>query len=56
MDEDLDALSHAELLVAARRMRAATRVHREASGHDLCWHHPADAPRVVREHGEAPRP
>ena len=22
-------------------MRAAIRAHRDASGHDLCWHHPA---------------
>ena len=41
MDDDLDLMSHDELLVAARRMREAIRVHRDASGQDLCWHHPA---------------
>lgn len=39
-DADLDALSHAALLAAARAMRGAIRAHRDASGHDLCWHHP----------------
>ena len=34
-------MSREELLVAARRMREAIRVHRDSSGHDLCWHHPA---------------
>ena len=41
MDDDLELMSHDELLVAARRMREAIRVHRDASGQDLCWHHPA---------------
>jgi hypothetical protein len=39
-DADLDALSQAALLAQARRMRAAIRAHRDASGHDLCWHQP----------------
>ena len=41
MDDDLELMSHEELLVAAREMRAAIRTHRDASGHNLCWHHPA---------------
>jgi len=41
MDEDLDALSHAELVAEARKLRAAIRLHRDSSGHGLCWHHPA---------------
>ncbi|MFC5417981.1 hypothetical protein ACFPOB_00200 [Bosea eneae] len=40
MDDDLDTLSREELIALARRMRAAIRDHRDASGHDLCWHHP----------------
>jgi hypothetical protein len=40
MDEDLDALTGDELLAEAKRMRAAIRRHRDASGHELCWHHP----------------
>jgi hypothetical protein len=39
-DADLSALSHQALLALARQMRAAIRAHRDASGHDLCWHHP----------------
>jgi hypothetical protein len=40
MDEDLETMSRDELLIAARRMRAAIREHRDQSGHGLCWHHP----------------
>ena len=41
MDDDLEQMSPEELLVAARAMREAIRTHREASGQNLCWHHPA---------------
>jgi hypothetical protein len=41
MDEDLHALSREQLLDEVRKLRAAIRKHRDASGHDLCWHHPA---------------
>lgn len=40
MDEDLDRLSHAELIVEVKRLRAGIREHRDGSGHALCWHHP----------------
>jgi hypothetical protein len=40
MDEDLDRLPHEQLLAEARRLRQAIRVHRDSSGHALCWHHP----------------
>ena len=40
MDDDLNALTHEQLLAEARRLRAAIRRHRDASGHGLCWHHP----------------
>jgi len=40
LDEDLVSLSREQLMVEVRRMRAAIRAHRDASGHDLCWHHP----------------
>lgn len=40
MDEDLDALPHEQLLAEAKRLRRAIRVHRDSSGHALCWHHP----------------
>lgn len=41
MDEDLDTLSRDELISEVRRLRAGIREHRDSSGHDLCWHHPA---------------
>lgn len=40
-DDQLPALSHAELVTEVIRLRDAVRAHRDASGHDLCWHHPA---------------
>jgi hypothetical protein len=40
LDEDLVSLSREQLMVEVRRLRAAIRAHRDASGHDLCWHHP----------------
>jgi hypothetical protein len=40
MDDDLDALSREELVAEARKLRAAIRLHRDSSGHGLCWHHP----------------
>jgi hypothetical protein len=41
MDDDLDALSKDELITEVKRLRDAIREHRDSSGHDLCWHHPA---------------
>ena len=41
MDEDLHALTQAQLIEEVRRLRAGIRAHRDASGQDLCWHHPA---------------
>ncbi len=40
MDEDLETLSREQLLAVAKRLRAGIRAHRDATGHDLCWHHP----------------
>jgi len=40
MDEDLEALSREQLIAQVKRLRAGIRAHRDASGHDLCWHHP----------------
>jgi len=37
-DADLDDMEHDQLLAEARKLRAAIREHRDASGHDLCWH------------------
>jgi hypothetical protein len=41
MDEDLDAMDRAALVAEVKKLRAAIRQHRDSSGHDLCWHHPA---------------
>jgi hypothetical protein len=41
MDADLDHMSRDELVAEVKRLRSAIREHRDASLHDLCWHHPA---------------
>ena len=41
MDADLDALSREQLIIEIKQLRGAIRQHRDSSGHDLCWHHPA---------------
>ena len=40
MDEDLEALTKEQLIAEVRRLRAGIRLHRDSTGHDLCWHHP----------------
>jgi GNAT superfamily N-acetyltransferase len=39
-DGDIDAMTPEQLRTALRRARTAIRAHRDATGHDLCWHHP----------------
>jgi hypothetical protein len=41
MDEDIDSMSREQLAAEVRKLRAAIREHRDSTGHDLCWHHPA---------------
>ncbi len=41
MDDDLLHFSQDQLLAEVKRLRAGIRAHRDASGHELCWHHPA---------------
>jgi hypothetical protein len=41
MDEDLQEMSREDLLNEVRRLRAGIRAHRDSSGQDLCWYHPA---------------
>ncbi len=41
MDEDLTDLSREQLIDEIKRLRGGIRSHRDSSGHDLCWHHPA---------------
>jgi hypothetical protein len=40
-DGDLEAMSRDELLREVMRLRKGIRQHRDSTGHDLCWHHPA---------------
>ena len=40
MDDDLQALDRESLIAEVKRLRAGIRQHRDATGHDLCWHHP----------------
>lgn len=40
MDDDLGGMSREALIAEIKRLRAGIRAHRDASGHDLCWHHP----------------
>ena len=41
MDEDLQTMTREQLIAEAKRLRAGIRKHRDSSGHELCWHHPA---------------
>jgi hypothetical protein len=41
MDEDLDGMSREQLIAEARKLRHGIRAHRDSTGHELCWHHPA---------------
>lgn len=41
MDEDLGRLSREQLLAEVQRLRDGIRTHRDSTGHELCWHHPA---------------
>ena len=41
MDDDLQTMTREQLMAEARRLCAGIRKHRDSSGHELCWHHPA---------------
>jgi hypothetical protein len=41
IDDDLEAMSREQLVAEARRLRQGIREHRDSSGQELCWHHPA---------------
>lgn len=40
MDDDLETMSREDLIGEVKRLRAGIRVHRDSTGHKLCWHHP----------------
>ncbi len=41
MDKDLDTMSREQLMDEVRKLRAGIRTHRDSTGNELCWHHPA---------------
>lgn len=41
MDDDLINMTREELIAEAKKLRQGIRRHRDSSGHELCWHHPA---------------
>jgi hypothetical protein len=41
MDEDLAGMSREQLIEEIRKLRRGIRAHRDSTGHELCWHHPA---------------
>ena len=41
LDQDLNGLSREQLIEEIRKLRVGIRRHRDSSGHELCWHHPA---------------
>jgi hypothetical protein len=41
MDSDLASLTREQLMEEVQRLRDGIRRHRDATGHELCWHHPA---------------
>ncbi len=41
MDEDAEQMTKAQLIIEVKKLRAGIRQHRDSSGQDLCWHHPA---------------
>src|SRR5262245_1876311 len=41
MDQDLAMMSRDQLIAEVTKLRGGIRAHRDSTGHDLCWHHPA---------------
>jgi hypothetical protein len=40
-DTDIEAMGRGELIEEIKKLRRGIREHRDCSGHDLCWFHPA---------------
>ena len=40
-DTDLEDFTREQLVAEVRRLRDGIRAHRDSTGQDLCWHHPA---------------
>jgi len=41
MDEDLETMTREDLVAEVKKLRQGIRQHRDSTGHELCWHHPA---------------
>ena len=41
IDEDLAGMSRELLMEEVRKLRRGIRTHRDSTGQELCWHHPA---------------
>lgn len=41
LDADLSDLTREQLTEEVMRLRQGIREHRDSTGHNLCWHHPA---------------
>ena len=41
MDEDLAEMTRDNLITEVKKLRQGIREHRDSSGHELCWYHPA---------------
>ncbi len=41
MDRDLETKSREQLIEEVKKLRNGIRRHRDSTGHELCWHHPA---------------
>lgn len=41
MDDDLEKMSREQLIDEVKKLRTGIRKHRDSTGHELCWHHPA---------------
>jgi hypothetical protein len=41
MDKDLESMAREDLIEEIQKLRDGIRRHRDSTGHQLCWHHPA---------------
>ena len=41
MDTDLDSMTREQLIEEVKKLRKGIRAHRDSTGQELCWHHPA---------------
>ena len=41
VDADLERMTREEIIEELVKLREGIRTHRDASRHELCWHHPA---------------